>query len=134
MTIKPGRQSAASLAVVTPISYGRRLEPPATLAPEDQDLFRQLVASCSPNHFSPADAPLLARYCEGNRLCHAAFMASMKDPGHVPHWERAARVVASMAVRLRLCPHSRIDAAAAGRRAREHRPSYYQMMESESDS
>ena len=33
------------------------------------------------------------------------------------HWEVAAKVVANLAVKLRLCPHSRYDARAAQRLA-----------------
>jgi hypothetical protein len=111
-----GRQSTASLSVVTTLpSHVQRLQPPADLDDTEAALFREIVAGSPPTHFAASDAPLLATYVQAIRISRRAAEASATDASHVATWERAARVVASLATRLRLSPHSRVDAKTLGR-------------------
>jgi hypothetical protein len=57
---KRGRQSAD-------ISIGsghHRLVPPLDLNPAEANLFRELVASCAPEHFVHSDMPLLVSFVQ----------------------------------------------------------------------
>lgn len=124
---QPGRRSSAALSVVTPLRpHVRRLQPPADLDEVDGELFRTIVRACPPEHFAAGDVPLLATYCQAIRISRREASASAGDVSRVATWEKTARVVAALATRLRLSPHSRTDPKSAARRAAEHRPpSYY---------
>jgi phage terminase small subunit len=123
-----GRRSTASLSVVTPLgSHLRRMEPPEGLDPIDSALFRKIVASCSVDHFSQADAPLLSAYCQAVRISRRAFEASLTDASHIVAWEKSTRTLALLATRLRLSPHSRAGPKAIGRHAAQSTLSYYDL-------
>jgi phage terminase small subunit len=129
-----GRQSSASLSVVSLTSHGRRrIKPPADLDAIDAKLFTEIVAACPADHFAPGDASLLATYCQAVRLSRCAAETAGMDGTHVASWEKLARVVASLAVKLRLCPHSRTDPKTTGRRTAEYRPSFYDTMETDDE-
>ena len=57
-----GRKSQAHLSVVPIAGAIRQLRPPEGLTESEQSLFRQVVAECSGDHFTPSDAPLVAAY------------------------------------------------------------------------
>jgi hypothetical protein len=72
------------------------------------------VAACAADHFTAADTPLLVAYCQAVLLVRSAF----KDIEVQFHaWQQAARTLAMLATKLRLCPHSRSDPKTITRRS-----------------
>lgn len=120
------RRSSASLAVPSPSPGRHPVLPPAGLSAPEGALFRSLVASVRADHFTSADAPLLAAYCTAavlERQAAAALAANGAVQGDRPSpWlkvhETQAKLLALLATRLRLCASSRIDARHAGRTAK----------------
>jgi hypothetical protein len=113
-----GKRSAASFAV-NPIPSGDgRIGTPSDLGPDEARLFRQVVSNSPPGHFALCDIPLLISFV------HATLIerASVADPDRMQVWERAVRMQAALATKLRLTPQSRIDAVGAGRRVANMRP------------
>jgi hypothetical protein len=98
-----GRRSAESLAINAVDGTPARLTAPAGLTTKERALFLQLVNACSPNHLRAADTPLLITYVQAALLARELG----RDPKKTREWERAARTMAALAVRLRLTPQSR---------------------------
>ena len=100
-----GRRSAANLA--TPRINGEppRLNPPAHLSVGERALFEELIAACDPAHFRESDQPLLSSYVQATLIARDAA----RDPDKIMLWERAVRMQATLATRLRLSPQSRTD-------------------------
>jgi phage terminase small subunit len=117
-----GRQSAASLAVVTPT--GERLLRCRPEAHEDvRAVFTRIVADVGADHFRASDADLVEQYSAAICLARQAYdhlrtEGPVKD-GRVNPWqttlEKANRASVSLSQRLRLAPQSRLDRKAAGR-------------------
>jgi hypothetical protein len=99
---------------------GFPLEPPSDLTDAARELFREIVKVCPPDHFQKADCPLLCVYCEAVIFTRTAGRKLPDDLSIFPAWEKAARLVAQLAGKLRLCPSARIDARAAARRLQGH--------------
>lgn len=127
-----GRKSAAALAVATPIGELQRLpEPPAYLTPEQDDIWRLVVASRGGDLIAPEAFPVLVEYCRavtsGNQVASQldAFDPSWADSEEgLKRWDkllamqdRLAGKLASLAAKLRLTPSSRVQAISAGRHA-----------------
>jgi hypothetical protein len=55
------------------------------------------------------------------------------NPANFAEWEKSTRALAVLATKLRLTPHSRIDARAAGRKVNNGPVSFYETMEMEDD-
>jgi len=129
--MKRGRQSAADLSVVRlhPASP-RRLEPPHDLTPAEAALFRATVAASAPGHLVETDVPLLVSYVQATLTSRRAAkaIAISADRETVNVWDRATRLQAALAVKLRLAPQSRLDAKVTGRRAAKHHVSAYDTM------
>jgi len=121
------RRSLAALSVVQPVDDRHRIAAPSGISKEERDLFGQLITQCSPDHFTRSDAPMLVAYVQAILLSRKAFKAACKDAAALPTWERAAKTMAVLATKLRLCPHSRADAKTVGRRA-QYQPSAYDMV------
>src|SRR5262245_13492710 len=107
-----GRPSAAALAAIVPHPRAKRLQPPPDLDANAAAIFRELVAACRPDHFAACDAHLLGVYASALLISRR----SAGDPALVQTWEKATRLVAQLAPKLRLCPSSRLDAKTAARR------------------
>jgi len=118
-----GRRSAAELAVIPIRPRDHRLRPPDDLGADEAALFRELVASCRADHFVAADAHLLACYAQALLISRR----SAGDPTLLQRWEKATRLAAQLAPKLRLCPSSRQDAKTAARHSADYRPSYYDL-------
>jgi phage terminase small subunit len=79
-------------------------------------VFVDLVTACEPQHFRPADLPLLVRYVEACVLADQAAeqlrLGAVID-GKPSPWitiqEKAVRAMVALSMRLRLSPQSRID-------------------------
>jgi hypothetical protein len=106
-----GRKSAASLAVVDVTGAPPRLEPPADLSDEERALFTELVNACSPKHFVESDKPLLISFIQATILARASAGKAML----IGTWEKAVKVQALLATRLRLAPQARLDPQTVGR-------------------
>jgi hypothetical protein len=125
------RKSAASLAVVSLDKHRPRIGPPAGLSKAEKILFERLVTEASPSHFTAYDAPLLTAYVQAIILGRWAFKAAMDDPTALPTWERCCKTMATLATKLRLCPHSRSDPKTIARRSASYSPSAYDLMREE---
>ena len=123
---KRGRHSSN----VIPISSGRRrIEPPSDLTPIEARTFREVVANCPSSQFVESDIPLLVSFCQATLLSRKAAKALASDPGALIVWDRAVKVQAMLAMRLRLAPSSRSDPKVLARRVAAHRPSAYDTMD-----
>jgi hypothetical protein len=96
------------------VAFGERprVSPPAGLADKEKRLFQTIVAQCAPSHFVASDAPLIGAYVQAILLSRWAV-----KEGDLATWERASKVMATMATKLRLCPHSRTDPKTITRRS-----------------
>ena len=135
--MKRGRKSLADLTVVA-IS-GERIEPPASLTPEQAEEWHQIVNSLPADYFRPGDAPLLAAFVVASVFhrraaqdIEARGIALVDDkgkeyvnPSHQMLTSQAS-AMAQMAVKLRLCPSARMTGKAAqsrnGAAAKKARP------------
>jgi hypothetical protein len=82
-----------------------RLEPPATLQDDERALFVELIGACPAEQFGKSDLPLLISFIEATLLARN----NAHDPARIDTWERAIRLQATLATRLRLAPQSRTD-------------------------
>ena len=96
----------------------RRITPPASLGEAEAKLFHEMVALCPEGHFVQSDAPLLASYCAATILARRAGRMLERDAAYAQVWEKAVRVQASLATRLRLSPQSRLDPKTTARAMR----------------
>lgn len=109
---KGGRISAAELGTPRPVDRrSSRLTPPPMLTTAERSLFVEIVSTCSEKHLTKADLPVLITFIQATLA--AREMAG--DPDRFNSWEKAARLQASLATRLRLCPSSRLDPKTVGR-------------------
>ena len=110
---QPGRKSIANLTLLPGVD-GRppRLAPPRYLRRAERALFNEIIAGCDPRHFLESDLPILCSYVQASLLSRR----SARDPRKVATWEKATRVQASLAVRLRLTPSARSDPKTLARR------------------
>jgi hypothetical protein len=106
-----GRKSAASAAVPNVTGEPLPLKPPAGLNRAEQSLFAQVISACSPLHFVESDLPLLVSFVQSTLMVRRA----VRDPAKVAVWEKAVRVQAMLATRLRLSPQARTDPKTIGR-------------------
>ena len=106
-----GRRSAATLVAIDLTGKPSRLTPPSSLNDDEQALFSELVGACDASHFRESDLPLLISYIQATLISRAAA----HDPDRIVLWEKATRMQATLATRLRLSPQSRIDPKTIGR-------------------
>jgi hypothetical protein len=105
-----GRKSAASLVVIT--GGPSRLVPPDDLSDEEKALFLDLVNACSPRHFVESDKPLLISFVQATLMARGS---AGKGAVLISTWEKAVRIQATLATRLRLAPQARLDPKTVGR-------------------
>ncbi len=103
------------------------IDPPGGLNTEERALFEQLVSTTEARHLRPSDAPMLVSYVQATlmarRLAHA---------GDIKEFDRAARLQATLATKLRLTPHSRFDPITIGR-MQGPQPSAYDLRKHDHD-
>lgn len=123
-----GRKSSASLAVAAPVKLEHMPEAPAYLTPEQDDIWRLVISSAGGDLISPESYPVLVEYCRAvvssNQIAAQldAFDPEWaKDDEGLKRWdkllqmqEREARKIASLAVKLRLTPSTRVHPEKAG--------------------
>jgi len=107
--MKRGRPSAAALSVVPIHANMTHVSPPPNLTAAEARLFRELVASCHPQHFVASDVHLLVSYVQATLASRHWAKLAAKDPKLILQWDRATRMQCQLASRLRLSPHSRAN-------------------------
>jgi hypothetical protein len=106
-----GRKSAASLIGPPVTGKPPRITAPSSLSIAEQTLFNELTGACDSSHFRKSDIPLLVSYVQATRIAQASAL----DPKTIALWEKAVRMQATLATRLRLSPQGRIDPKTLGR-------------------
>ena len=109
------------------ISTGRRVQPLTTLNPAAAAVFKHVVSSVDPSHFSAVDLPLLESYA-----VHAAMATQAAQQidaegavvaGKPSPWltvqEKAVKALTALSARLRIAPQSRFDRLVAGANSRQ---------------
>jgi len=110
-----GRKSGDDLAEINVNGDPPRLDPPRTLTDPERALFVELVQACSPKHFVPSDLPLVVSYVQATLLSRQAVTNAATVPAMLALWEKATRMQATLATRLRLSPQARTDPKTIGR-------------------
>jgi hypothetical protein len=100
-----GRKSADLVAIGGLGGKPQKLTPPADLQEAERAMFVELIDACDARHFRLSDLPLLTSYIQATLLARG----TARDPNNIAVWEKAVRVQASLATRLRLSPQSRTD-------------------------
>ena len=113
--MKRGRTSAAELVSVRVDGQPPPLDPPACLSKDERALFEEIVSACSTRHFVASDAPLLVGYVQAIALARNAIGKAATNTEALQTWEKATRMMATLATRLRLAPQARIDPKTLGR-------------------
>lgn len=114
-----GRKSSANLVVLPAVDGNPpRIKPPAYLNKSELILFDELVSACSPCSLVESDVPLLVSYVQATLIARDAA----HDPKKFGAFERAVKMQATLATRLRLTPHSRITPRTAGRQQEPQYP------------
>jgi phage terminase small subunit len=111
------RKSAAALLTPHVEAAAPRLQPSSDLSPEAAAIFRQLVTQAPRDHFRVTDAPVLEAYCvavlQSRHAARELADGVMTAPA-ARTWLRiqttADKTIASLSMRLRLCPQSRQSA------------------------
>lgn len=109
--LQRGRKSTANVAAPNLSGESSRLTPPSLLNNEERALFVELVGACDALHFRKSDLPLLVSFIQSTLISRAAA----HDPDKAILWEKAVRMQATLATRLRLSPQSRTDPKTIGR-------------------
>ena len=78
-------------------------------------MFRETVQSCSADHFAASDTPLLVSYVQATLMARGAIKDAPADKAALGVWERATKMQAVLATKLRLTVQSRIDPKVVGR-------------------
>jgi hypothetical protein len=112
-----GRRSAADLATLSVDGTPPRLSAPSSLSKDERTLFAALVNACDPRHFVEADLPLLVSFVQATLMARNWANA----PSKVTIWEKAVRVQAMLATRLRLAPQARTDPKTLARQQAQSR-------------
>ena len=92
------RRSAASFEVVAVDGKPDRLSPPPHLNKAERTLFSEIVGAVDPRHFIEGDLPLLCSYVTATLIARKAS----RDESKINVWEKATRMQATLATRLRL--------------------------------
>ena len=72
-------------------------------------LFNEIVNDRDPRHFVESDKPLLVSFIMASLLANK----TAESLAHIVEFEKAVRLQAMLSVKLRLNPHSRLDAKSA---------------------
>jgi hypothetical protein len=126
-----GRQATN---VITVEGGRRRLEPPADLTATEAAIFREIIATCSADHFVDSDRHLLVSFVQATLLSRKAAKTLETDATALQIWDKATKMQATLATRLRLAPQARTDPKALARKQAAHRPpSAYDLMKDQDD-
>jgi hypothetical protein len=123
-----GRKSANVVALRVDCSPPP-LQPPAYLNAAERALFEELIAAIDTRHFAQSDLPLLTSFVQSSLLSRR----TARDPKQVVVWEKATRLQAMLATRLRISPQSRYDARAAARQLEYQGPKPWEIRPGKED-
>lgn len=142
--LKRGPKSIADLAAPAIAVRAPQLRPPAHLADDEAEVFRELVRTIEPSHLAPSDAPIFATYCQAIALGRRAAAAlsggdldaelsvlerASRLQAALSTFEKASRLQVALSARLRLCPQARApDPRTLDRQARRASTSAYDQM------
>jgi hypothetical protein len=125
-----GRKSASALAVVSAIP-GQRPEPPEALSEAEADIWRRVAATKPHDWFTPDTYPLLAEYCRATVAANqiASELSKIKvvpkNGDKFRRWlalrdrqDKTARLLATLATKMRLSQQSRYTEKTADTAAR----------------
>jgi hypothetical protein len=82
-----------------------RIVAPSTLTPRERKVFNEIVNACTADHFRNSDIPLLTSFCTATVVSRS--MAN--KPKQFSTFEKATRLQAALATKLRLNPQTRLD-------------------------
>jgi hypothetical protein len=117
--VQRGRKTTANVVALNVSGLPPRLTAPSHLNKAERTLFNELVGSCDPRHFVKSDLPLLTSFVQATILTRStATKLGRNNPDAVAAWEKAVRVMALLATRLRLAPQARSDPKTVGIRQR----------------
>lgn len=123
-----GKQSAASLSVVSTAALVQRPEPPDELKPREKTLWKRVVDSKPADWFTPGDIPLLVDYCR-HVIRQRDLSDAISKQGKAPYTDKEAysffrdllkdsdmetKAIKSLATALRLTQQARYTPQAAG--------------------
>ena len=111
-----GRKSAAAVAATPLDGQPPRLDPPEELSDAERSVFVEVTNACSPRHFVASDLPLLVSFAQTTVIARSAGANAASDFHALAVWEKAVRLQAMLATRLRLSPQSRLDPKTVARR------------------
>jgi hypothetical protein len=106
-----GRKSADNLVALAVSGEPPKLIAPAYLSDTEATAFAEIIDACAPGHLRLADVPLLVSMVQATLLARSAG----RDPDKLAEFERAARLQAMLATKLRLTVQSRTDPKTIGR-------------------
>ena len=129
-----GRKSQVSLSVAPVTELKKPPEPPEYLTSGQGETWRAVMASSAGNYIHAEAYPILVEYC---RAVESASEMALQLDKFSPNWakddeglkrwdklqamqDRVSRRVASLAVKLRLSPSSRVHRESAGAAERNH--------------
>ncbi|MEJ2377188.1 MAG: hypothetical protein P8Y71_17855 [Pseudolabrys sp.] len=104
-----GRKSALKSAAFDVDVRQRRLQPPSHLNDVERELFQRIVGSVSKQHFAQSDVPLIESFVRATLLSRESAPKDATDAEALANWEKATRLQAMLATRLRLTPQARTD-------------------------
>ncbi len=124
MAAQRGRKSAVSetIPAIGLVSTRKTPAPPIGLSDASADLWDSITKSLPADFFRPGDLPLLESYCVSHDrkrkldalvLAHGVFFDGEVHPAMKASRDEAG-IMASLAVKLRLCQSSRTRPDAAG--------------------
>lgn len=131
-----GKKSTAEIVTLNVGSMPPRLLPPSDLSVDERRLFVEVVSAVDPRHFVKSDLSLLISYVQSTLLSRHAYKTAKlaKNPNMLLVWEKATRMQATLATRLRLAPQARADPKTVGRQHAAMKPmSHYETMRHEHD-
>jgi hypothetical protein len=131
---KLGRPSLGDHRVIPFQPADDRVQPPHDLKPDEVAVFREVVANCPRQQFSPSDSYLLASFARVKLIVDRAMRdldkAKPKDrPACMKMLDQSLKLQISLATKLRLTTSSRRDINKLARQHLAHRqPSAYDTM------
>ena len=105
-----------------------RLRPPADLSPEAKAVFIDVVVNSNPEHFQPADLPLLCVYAEAvvqARDCAKQVREGQATDTVIKAQRNALSAIFQLSMRLRVSPQARQVRKSLGSNTRPPSVSYY---------
>ena len=125
---RPGRLAAAAAGFPSPDAGATRLRPPDDLSPEARAVFVDVVVNSNPEHFQPADLPLLCVYADAVVQAQACAKLVREGTGTdlvLKAQRNALSAVFQLSMRLRVSPQARQVRKSLGSNTRPPSVNYY---------